>query len=376
MSHFVLTVCLSDKAVNGGTRIQEALDEALAPFDESKVVDPYRDYEEGSAEDYWFVDAARRGAKHHADGTGLRPYDPNRIGWSNTGPTQTPVDVQKAEFADDARIAALLGDHPTWSLVAELYNEKYHPNTALAIPGHVDDDDGIDYERLHVDEDGRAYTWTRYNPLSKWDWWSIGGRWQRSLLTVDGADLFIIGQPGSFGDNGAAHISSTGGIYCDGAPLRLLDLEGMRSEAASRELPKFDKWMQLVGMHGAPESWANLRSLVEVGDITIDEARERYHGQAVIKAAQEADLSYIFGPSVEEKYGTTREEFEARARAAAVPGYALLTTTGEWVAPGHMGMFGMSSDGPGEAEAFKVQANQYIDALPDSTWLIQIDCHI
>lgn len=31
-----------------------------------------------------------------------------------------------------------------------------------------------------IEEDGRLYQWSVYNPKSRWDWWVIGGRWSNS----------------------------------------------------------------------------------------------------------------------------------------------------------------------------------------------------
>lgn len=63
-------------------------------------------------------------------------------------------------------------------------------------------------------------------------------------------------------------------------------------------------------------------------------------------------------------------------RLNALPGYALITLDREWLAPGRMGWFGVSSDGPDEKAAFKVQANRYLDELPADAVIVQIDCHI
>lgn len=41
-----------------------------------------------------------------------------------------------------------------------------------------------DYEADRIDGDGNLYT--TYNPKSKWDWWTIGGRWSGLIKTKDG----------------------------------------------------------------------------------------------------------------------------------------------------------------------------------------------
>src|SRR5690606_6757529 len=44
---------------------------------------------------------------------------------------------------------------------------------------------GEDVER---DDDG-LYSWTTYNPQSKWDWYQIGGRWSGLLILLDGSTV-------------------------------------------------------------------------------------------------------------------------------------------------------------------------------------------
>ena len=44
-----------------------------------------------------------------------------------------------------------------------------------------------DYEPDRVDADGNL--WSTYNPKSKWDWWSYGGRWSGELITKSGEYL-------------------------------------------------------------------------------------------------------------------------------------------------------------------------------------------
>lgn len=53
------------------------------------------------------------------------------------------------------------------------------------------------------DEEGR-FRWSTYNPLSKWDWWSIGGRWKGELIARPETPVeeMGFGESGVF-DNGA-----------------------------------------------------------------------------------------------------------------------------------------------------------------------------
>jgi len=189
----------------------------------------------------------------------------------------------------------------------------------------------------------------------------------------------VNGRPGSFGDNGNPVVGEEMRVYCDGGQVQALDFEFMRAEKARQGLERYDAWTAIVQKHGQPEAWADLCAKAELGELTWDEARSRYHTHPAIKEARgefgESDGIVGIFTSPEEEFGTTREEYEQQMRDAAMVGYAMVTLSGEWTAPGHMGWFGMSSDGPGEREAFRVQANKYLDSLSPDTWIVQVDCH-
>jgi hypothetical protein len=531
MSHFSVLVC-----VPGDTdlsQLEDVMADILAPYDEGRRVEPYRDYEEGSPEDYWWVSSVRRGAEHHRDGTGLKPHNPNMIGSFSTAETRRTPDEQRAEFAEDARWAERLGMHPDWETVVRLYNEKYHPGNELAAAG-----DTGDSERLHYEpESGRAYTWSTYNPEtygmvccpggegrkedqptwdevlrvlrgneasggvspgeanprqavrvlqdlhagtqsstnagaaqamapstdlrnhargvrpalvgtgrsvrdlsggaagstvagtgpgddsrggplssdgrgegpvvcpvqqhswdgqgrhilancgnplphephqrasgllggSKWDYWRIGGRWGGYFpVKVEGPGLV-------YGANSWDSPKETpDGPRCDGGPIRLLDFEAMREDAATKAHDRYDRWEKVCADTPPAKSWSHFIGLVEVKEIDINTARRQYHEQPRIVAAKKADLDQWDGCVVDE-FLSDRDEYVAAARRAAVPGYALVTLDREWVAPGRMGWFGMSSDEPGERGGYHIAVNTYLDQLDPGTLLVAVDCHI
>lgn len=380
MSHFAVTVCLPDERDN--EKLDECLGDILAPWDENAAVAPYKKFEDGAAEDYWWVSSVRRGAEHHRNGTGLKPHNPNMFASYSSEETRETPEQQREAFAEDAMWAEKLGEHPTWETVVQLYNEKYHPGNELAIPGQVEWDE-VDTERLHFDEEtGRAYHWSRYNPESKWDWWVIGGRWRNSLHAKPGVDASCLVlseahyteeylKPGDEIQKWAPNK----GLRCDGGPKWLLDFESMRTEAEAKAHAQFDRWLKVTDGTPHAEPWSHFYGLFQLGELTIDQARGLYRGQPRVEALdKDEDLRWHDNPI--EEFGLGREEYVLTARRDAVPGYALITLDRQWMAPGHMGWFGMSSDGPGERGAYKVEANRYLDALADDVLIVQIDCHI
>jgi hypothetical protein len=367
MSHFSVLVCLP-----GNTdlpKLDHVLSEVMEPWDENRRVEPYRDYEDGSPDEFWWVRSVRHGAEHHCNGTGIRPHDPNVLGYSTDGPVRETPEQQRAAFAEDARYAEQLGDQPGWELVVRLYNEKYHPGNALA---EVTDDS--DSERLHYDpETNRAYTISTCNPESMWDYWRIGGRWRNYFVAHDLAAGLVTAHRSW--DSPPEPTDRLGVIRCDGGPISALDFEAMRRAEEREAHKRYDRWETVAAAHPPARSWSEFCSRAELGEIGWDEARQAYGAQPLIAAWRE-DRDNMFGGCPLAEFLPPREEYVAEARRGAVPGYALVTLDREWVAPGRMGWFGMSTDSTGEKSAYRIGVNQYLDQLDPSTVVVVLDCHI
>jgi hypothetical protein len=378
MSHFGVLVCVPSSVGTKG--MGEFLNDRMDRWDENREVSLYRDYEEGSPTEYWWVRSLKRDIeglrRMEIDGLEatrarlVRQFAAEASAWDRESPERKAA----KEIADfEWSRAHDLGESPSWAAVAAAYNAKWHtlePGAPDPVPGNVPDDE-VCRERMHVDEEGRAYTWSTRNPEAKWDYWRIGGRWREYFIAREYSPFLVRTSK----DWDSPDTRSDGRIWCDGGEIGALDFDAMRDVEAARRLAQYDQWRQIVGAHGNPPAWADLTGLVDLKELSIEEARHRYNGHPAIKAARDADIAgWSEGP--EEMYGTTREEFERLARLATVPSYALVTLDGEWVAPGEMGWWGMSSDGPGEREGYRIAVNKYIDSLSPKTWLVVLDCHI
>lgn len=382
MSHFTVTVCLPGERDN--EKLEERLGDILAKWDENVSVAPYKSFEEGGPAEYWWVRSVRAGAEHHRNGTGILPHYPDDPhGFKHPRSSKYPEDVQRADYAEDAMWAEKLGEHPTWADVVACYNAKYHPGNELAIPGEVDADE-VDTERLHHEaETDRAYTWSRYNPNSKWDWWVIGGRWRNAFHAKPGvqSSALIVSGPHyteQYIKNEADRPQKWApnkGMRCDGGPKGWLDFESMREEKAAEANALFDKWEAICADTPHAEPWSHFRGLFELGEMDIETARKLYHAQPRVQACRD-DEDLKWRDDVVAEFFSGRDEYVATARRDAVPGYALITLDREWVAPGRMGWWGMSSDEAGDREVYKAKANEYLESLADDVLIVQIDCHI
>jgi hypothetical protein len=362
MSHFGVLTC-----VPGDTdlsKLEDVLGDILAPWDEGLEVQPYRRHEDGSPGDFWWVRSVRRGAELHHAGGGLDAED-RRSALASRPPAT--VEEKRAEYAEDARWAERLGERPTWGDVVRLYNEKYHPGNEVAPVG-----DTSDSERLHYEpESDRAYTWSTYNPESKWDYWRIGGRWAGHFVAKQMVADLVFSARGWDSPKPA----DDGLLRCDGGRLSLLDLDAMRDVAAREAHARYDKWEAISAETPSAKPWSHFGGLAELKEITLDEARRRYHSQPRVERAHR-DEEFRWGECVIDEFLPPRDEYVAEARRGAVPGYALVTLDREWVAPGRMGWFGMSSDGPGERSGYCVAVNSYLDQLDPATFVVVVDCHI
>lgn len=371
MSHFSVLICLP--AETPLEHLDDEIGRRMERWNERRDVEPYRDYEEGAAGDYWWVSSVRRGARDLREGAPSQVrYDDVFKQWSVGGSYRFATEAEAREFErndreSDAAWSERLGEHPTWEVVARLYNERYGHGAELAKPGDASDSETLN----HDPESGRAYTMSTRNPESMWDYWRIGGRWGGYFLVAQNGPGLITSPRGW--DSPKPEKDGRG--RADGGPKRLLDFDAMREQAGRDANTEYDKWDAVCAATPHADSWPHFCGLVDVGELKIDEARRRYNTQPRIEAARKADLGDWDCPV--ERFMSGREEFVAEQRRGAVPGYALVTLDEEWVAPGRMGWWGMSSDAPGERSGYRVAVNAYLnDKVADGDFVIVLDCHI
>lgn len=351
MSHSIVIVALP-----AGGSVEDRLAEALAPFDENLSVEPYHDYEDGSPAEFWLYQSLKRAAQDAADGTGIKPYEPDALGQSNMSSKEAP-EVQRAKIEADAALFRALPDPVTWDAIAKLHNERYFDSGNL----------------MHVDEDGRAYTMSTYNKRSKWDWYLIGGRWTGYFSVRPewvGDPALINGEPGVMTEPNADRHK------CDGGPKRMLDFEFMRDWAEVDEGVRWKEFHAIADLHPETKSWAWHRDRVqdEADPMTIDDARKAYHAQPGVLALNGTDFRGYDDPY--HRFGVDLATFQARARRDAVPGWSLLTLDGQWREKGRMGWFGMSDATDESDAAFKAWANEYLESLDDDVIIVAVDVHI
>ncbi len=361
MTHFRVVCCLDDPdqalAATGRAAVEERLEALLAPYDENLRVAPYRSYEEGEPQDYWLYRALRQADTDDRDGTGVRPYQPDALGWSSGTSKETP-DRQRLEIARRAALFRSLPQPVTWAAVADAGKILY--------AGQDDDEQGL----LIDEESGRAYTLSTYSEQSRWDYWRIGGRWGGSFPYRTGCLARVIAtEPGWDSPEQIAP------GHCDGGPKHALDLAALRDEAAAKARKTYAEYHALVDHLPPARSWSAFTAQVtDGGPYTIEHARTDYRSQPRVQAVKGTDFAWADDPVAQ--FAVPEELYAERARAAAVPGFSLVTADGRWMAPGRMGWFAVNDATLDTKVHYWEAANAYVDALAGSSWLVSVDCHI
>lgn len=164
-------------------------------------------------------------------------------------------------------------------------------------------------------------------------------------------------------------------LSCDGGPKRALDLAKMRDDAAEQARETYRDYHALVDQLPEALPWKVFTENVSEGNgYTIEQAREEYHSQPRVQALRGTD--FMWRQDAIAEFAVTEDTYAERARAGAVPGYAVVTADGRWMAPGHMGWFAMSDETEGSRIQYLEAANAYIESLPDDAWLVTVDMHI
>lgn len=194
------------------------------------------------------------------------------------------------------------------------------------------------------EEDGKWYR--RYNPNSKWDWYSIGGRWSDMLIHVENPkypEKIIQGEPGAFGypDNRPQN-------SCDAAAFCDIDWEAMAEYDRNKAVARHERFLEQ--------------------NPKLKEGMNRDEINAVLDGEPIQDGMYLWS------YDRIPTKKEVEDEAYSLTTYAIVKD-GIWYEKGKMGWFGISTDEKSCAEWSEIY-EKLIDGIPEDTTITIIDCHI
>ncbi len=185
------------------------------------------------------------------------------------------------------------------------------------------------YDDEDMDEDGNIYS--TYNPNSKWDWYSIGGRFPGMLKSKNG----------EHGDGSAFNANPR----VDG-------------EFDSARVGDIDFSMDMDAYNKAIRYW---EVVVEKQPLRNDEDKN--------------DFVSWYRDGYYKEYYNDKETYAKVCASCST--YAVITPNGRWHQKGDMGWFGMSSETADESLDWDLHYKERFIDTADPDWILTIvDCHI
>ncbi len=244
--------------------------------------------------------------------------------------------------------------------------ESYEKMTRLAYLNSINEDlDEYIQEEFGVEK--KNGVWSRKtNPNSKWDWYSLGGRWTGTLKMKSHA-VGEVGRPGIM-------TSPAEEGYADQARKGDIDFDGMRKEAADKAAKAYDKAMSYIGHINEHESWDALRERIISEGGTVDDARKDYQQQPRCVAWNKIeDGDFRFGYNVD-RFSVSKEKFIQNAKNSATLTFAIVKDS-KWYERGKMGWWASVSDEK-DGDVWAEEFNKLLDSVSDDTLISIYDCHI
>jgi hypothetical protein len=248
---------------------------------------------------------------------------------------------------------------------------KFYTEEKKTISPSLSFDDAYDLKgddwngmRWQKDEDGQWYNHSTYNPISKWDWYSLGGRWSGYLKLKNNTEG-TIGEPGVF-DN----VCEKG--WVDQTKKCNVDFEFMRSQAGEQASKRYDAFYSIVKDRVVP-IWDNIRKKYSENDIEL--ARKEYRENSVVidvENNEEFKSYFLFNDMAE--FVESRADYIQSARNSAISTFAIVKD-GKWYEKGKMGWWAIVHDEKNQDDWNK-QFSELLDSLSDDTLLSVYDCHI
>jgi hypothetical protein len=286
--------------------IGEDPEKMLEPYDEGLEVEPYREYEDANTpQEHWW--------------------------WKGT--------VEECGLAPDAG----------WTDYLDALNRRYGGGDPILYDADMD----------------RAYHMSTYNPLSRWDWYQLGGRWTGYFDLKPGA-RGAIGEPGVM-----TRPARPGRV--DQARKDDIDFGTMRERHAADARREIREVLAALKDQPPLMPWARYR---EQWPTDIDAARRAYHVQPGLKALRDAKLDSFGDPTEDYCLDSVEPEtaYVTRAAKQRTTPFAVLTAEG-WAEKGRMGWFGMVADEKDQTD-WTDRVQVLIDRAPGDALFSLYDVHI
>lgn len=227
------------------------------------------------------------------------------------------------------------------------------------------------------DENGIWSEYSTYNPKSKWDWYSIGGRWSGEFIThvKDSVEL----QDENYGEGSWCHKN----VGIDSIEKKYIDFDAIRKEAEDEArgyyrgiaslfkggiIPKVNMtWKQICDMF--PE-----KSRDELNEIYSAQDGVQEWDRAVKEDRQRGDDRKIGFFTTVDDFQMSEDEYVKQAGDNSFVPYALVKD-GKWYERGTMGWWGVSMNEQ-DPEEWRKFVQKILNETSDDTLITIVDCHI
>lgn len=192
------------------------------------------------------------------------------------------------------------------------------------------------------DRDEQGNEWSTYNPNSKWDWYSLGGRWCGSLKLKKPLENNVESEPSL--------------IHLKENPKEVMEILSDDLKTDHAQVKDIDFTPDLSNVKYYERFWEiNVENSPLKEDEKMEDFRTFYNSNYYIK-----------------QYGNKETYVKEQTTFRT---YALLYH-GEWIEPGQMGWFGCSSaDKDGYAQ-YRQKFEEIINSLDPEDYISIVDCHI
>lgn len=230
--------------------------------------------------------------------------------------------------------------------------------------------------RYRKDSDGKWKVYSTYNPLSKWDWWQVGGRFSGAFITHIKKDVKVSDE--NYGEPSWC----TKEIGIDSIEKKHIDFEAIRKDAETDARERYRNIARLFKNGEIPKvsmTWAKVCELFK--DKTLDEKRNIYNAQTAViewNKAREEDKNSAspvlgFFTSIED-YQMSEEEYVKKAGDESFVPFAVVKD-GKWYERGEMGWWAMVANEKEPTEWNEI-VRKLLDETDDDEMITFVDCHI
>lgn len=265
------------------------------------------------------------------------------------------VDKQLAPFDESLKVAPYRVPVSEEDLedMLSFYKDKNFPFTSNIDECYAKYGQNWNNNKWQKDEKGWFYVSER-NPKSKWDWYTIGGRFSGSFITI----LKNVENPNQ-------RVDSIKKKYIDLDAIRAKEAEDARAEYQSvancfpdGKIPRIEyKWTDVLKMDKLK---------------TRQEKMKFYFSQENVKTFNQNTESLTYGTI--EMYQDTEDEFVAKRVNSVFEPFAIVKD-GKWFERAKMGWWVQTSDEKSPEEWHKLFEKLWSE-IDDEELITFVDCHI